>query len=359
MKCVLRTSFSSGFSSSARWHMAKKNIAEDSSPVPVYAVFGSDDYLRQQSVERVKAAVLGEDGDAASSGAVAEFSGDNARLADVLDECRTASLLAPLRLVMVRDADDFVSENREALEKYLQSPCPTGILLLVCKSWKSTTRLYKLVEKIGRNIPCDTPKGQALPGWVASRAQEAHGVRLDPQSARRLVELVGPQLGLLDMELGKLATFVHPRTAVRIEEVEELVGASRAEKVFVITDAVAAGDAAAALTLWDQVISTDRDAEYRAIGGLAYAFRRLAEAKRLVVQGLSPFEAAKSVGIWTDPGQLKRQLDRFSLRQWQNILVKLLSIDVGAKTGLGSVRSAVEKFIAELCAVPRPRVAGR
>jgi len=335
--------------------MATSKNAPNTSPVPVYAVFGSDDYLRQQAVERVKTQVLGEDRDQM---ALAEFDGGNALLADVLDECRTASLLAPIRLVIVRDADDFVSDHRDALEKYLLSPCPTGVLMLVCKTWQRTTRLYKLVDQIGRNDSCDTPKSQALPGWVASQAQSVHGARLEPQAARRLVELVGPQLGLLDMELAKLATYVLPRKAIGVQDVEEMVGASRAEKVFGLADAVAAGDAAGALTLWDQVISMDRDAEYKAIGGLRYAFQRLVEAKRLVVQGLSASEAAKSAGVWTDANQLKRQLDRFSLRQWQDILVKLLSIDVGAKTGLGSVRSAVEKFIAELCAVPGSRRVG-
>jgi hypothetical protein len=51
-------------------------------------------------------------------------------------------------------------------------------------------------------------------------------------------------------------------------------------------------------------------------------------------------------------------LERFSLRQWQDILVKLLSIDVATKTGLGAVRSAVEKLIVELCAVGPSRRAG-
>ena len=353
--------------------MAKTQNTQSATPAPVYAVFGPDDYLRRKAVDRIKTDVLGTDRDRM---ALAEFEGETAQLADVLDECRTASLLAPLRLIIVYNADKFLREpqtneaeevvtdrkpkktRRQTLEEYLDSPCPTGVLLLVCKSWPKGTKLYKLVEKIGRNIPCETPKGAALPGWLANQAPEAHGVRLEPHAARRLADLVGPQLGLLDMELSKLATYVLPRTTIRVEDVDELVGASREEKVFILADLISAADAGGALALWDQVMAMDRKAEFRAVGGLRYAFARLAEAKRLVGQGLSLFDAARAAGIWGDTQQLKRQLDRFSLRQWQDILVKLLSIDVANKTGLGSVRSAVEKLIVELCAVGQSRRAG-
>jgi DNA polymerase III subunit delta len=349
--------------------MAKTQNTQSATPAPVYAVFGTDDYLRRKAVDRVKTEVLGTDRDQM---ALVEFEGETAQLADVLDECRTASLLAPFRLIIVYNADKFlrpskqdgsedvvanakIPDRRESLEKYLQSPSPSGALLLVAKSWPKTTRLYKLVEKIGRNIPCETPKGAALPGWLASHAQEAHNVRLEPAAARRLSDLVGPQLGLLDMELSKLATYVLPKTTIRVEDVDELVGASREEKVFILADLISAADAGGALALWDQVMAMDRKAEFRAVGGLRYAFARYVEAKRLVGQGLSLFDATRAAGLWGDTQQLKRQLDRFSLRQWQDILVKLLSIDVATKTGLGSVRSAVEKLIVELCAIGQSR----
>ncbi len=316
-------------------------------PPPAYVVFGSDALLRRQAIDRIIERVLG---DARDQMTLADFDGDSAQLANVLDECRTASLLAPVRLVIVRDADGFVTAHREALEKYLQAPCPTGVLALVCKSWPRTTRLYKLVEKIGGNIPCETPKGAAVSGWASRYAEEAYGCRLDGAAARRLVDLVGPQLGLLDMELSKLAIYVHPRKQIALADVEVLVGASRLETVFAMVEAIAMKDARGALGLWDQVISGDRDAEYRAVGGMAYALRRLAEAKRLTEQGIPIAQAAKQAGIWTDPGRLGAQLGRFSLRQWRDHLVQLLKIDVAAKTGLSEVRSSVEKLIAQWCA---------
>jgi|CXWL01.1.fsa_nt_gi DNA polymerase-3 subunit delta len=316
-------------------------------PAPVYAIFGEDDFLRRQALDRIVTRAIGPERDGM---AYVEFDGDSADLAQVLDEVRTASLLAPLRVVCIREADGFITDHRDALERYAQSPAPTGVLILVCRSWQKTWRLYKKVDALGGNIECATPKARDLPDWVTKRARDTYECSIDPAAARRLVELVGDQLGILDMELAKLSTHVAPQKSIASEHVEELVGASRIEKVFAITDAVARRDAARALALWDQVIATDRQAPYRAVAGLAYGLRRLAEAKRLLEQGLPVWQVAKQVNPWAQPEAVAKQLERFSLPQWRAYLVKLLAIDVGAKTGLGTVQSSVEKLVVEMCA---------
>ncbi|QDV91968.1 DNA polymerase III subunit delta [Phycisphaerae bacterium RAS2] len=334
-------------------------LAADASkgPLPVYVIFGADSFLRLEALQRILREVLGDEPDAM---ALAEYEGPSTTITTVLDELRTPSLLAPRRVVLVRDADDLLKSdpeakitNRELMEKYLGAPTPTGILILVCRSWAKTTRLYKLVDKIGRNFACDPPKPQEIPTWLVARARSTYGVSLDSAASRRLAELVGSRLGILDMELAKLATFVAPRTAIAQSDVEQMVGATREEVIFRITDAVTRGDAPAALAIWDQVLATDRSAPYRAVGGLAYAFRRLAEAKNLVEQGVPAMEAARRLRIWGDYG-LERQLARFPLAQWYDHLLKLLKIDLDAKTGLGDVQTNVEKLVIGLSRPTRP-----
>lgn len=328
--------------------------------LPVYAIFGADAFLTLRALHALLDELLGP---ARDQMAVAEFDGETAELRDVRDDLDTPSLLAPFRVVCVREADDFVSAHREALEQYLERyvpppsdgkkpvevPVPTGALVLLCRTWPRTTRLFKLVEKIGRNIGCEAPRGRALIGWIADHAKRAYGCSMDYETAQRLADLIGEQLGLIDEELGKLATFVWPKTVIGVAAVEELVGASRAEKVFGIVDCIARRDARGALDLWEQVLATNKSAPFMALGGLGYGFRNVVEAKRLVAGGMSVAAAGKRCNIFGDPPQIQRRLDRFSLRQWQQFLVKLLRIDVGAKSGLGTFESGVEKFIVELC----------
>jgi DNA polymerase-3 subunit delta len=344
---------------------------DDARPPPIYVIHGKDDFLRRQAIEKVVTGILGPDRD---NMAFAEFDGRTARIKEVLDECWTMSLLAPFRVVCVRDADAFIAakaeedeagpsdggssrrrrplSNREQLEKYLEKPSPTGVLILVCETWNKAWRLNKIALEIGRCIVCDPPKEDVLASWIAGHAQAAYGCTLDSDALSRLTDLVGASLGVVDNELAKLATYVGARKTIRLADVENLVGVSRLEVVFKITDAVGRRDAAEALAIWDQVLATNKDVAYMAVGGLAYAFRRLIEAKRLLLQGAPIRELASMLYRWRDPGGVKRQLDRFSLRQWQDHLVQLLRIDVGSKTGLGSVRSSVEKLIVRLCEAP-------
>ena len=344
----------------------------DARPPPIYVIHGKDDFLRRQAIEKVVTGILGPDRD---NMAFAEFDGRTARIIDVLDECRTMSLLAPFRVVCVREADTFISakaeedeagpsggepsrrrrplSNREQLEKYLEKPSPTGVLILVCETWNKAWRLNKIALEIGRCIVCDPPKkGPNLAAWIERQARTAYDCALDSDAASRLIDLVGDALGVVDSELAKLATYVGSRKAIHAADVENLVGASRSETVFRITDAIGRRDAAGALAIWDQVLATNKDAAYMAVGGLAWGFRRLAEAKRQVGGGAPIQQVALMFGKFTNPAAVKRQLDRFSLRQWQDHLVQLLHIDVGAKTGLGSVRSSVEKLIVSLCEAP-------
>lgn len=343
----------------------------DARPPPIYVIYGKDDFLRREAIEKIVTEVLGPDRD---NMAFAEFDGRTARIIDVLDECRTMSLLAPFRVVCVRDADAFIAfkpdedetasvagprsrrrrplSNREQLEKYLESPSPTGVLILVCETWNDKTRLHKIALEIGRCIKCEPPKDDELASWIIDHAQSAYGCALDSEAVSRLIDLVGASRGVMDSELAKLATYVGARKAIRAADVDNLVGVSRLEVVFKITDAIGRRDAPEALAIWDQVLATDKDASYRSVGGLAYAFRRLIEAKRLQLQGAPIRELASMLYRWRDPAGVKRQLDRFSLRQWHDHLVQLLHIDVRAKTSVGTVRSSVEKLIVKLCEAP-------
>lgn len=326
---------------------AAGKASQDDKALPVYAVFGGDPFLERAALEEIIESVLGDDRDKM---AVAEFEGDGAGLAEVLDECRTMSLLASVRLVIVRNADGFITAHREALERYLASPSPTGVLVLVCKTWNKTWRLYKRVQEIGRNVECKPKAVRDVPDWLCERARAVYCCAIQDAAVRRLIDFVGLDLGPLDMELAKLATFVHPRTVIQAADVEQIVGVTRIEKVFAITDAVARRDAAGALAIWEQIVSGDPEASYRSIGGLAYGFRRLAEMKRLLSQGVPANEASRQLGDSWRGAELARQSGRFTLRQWQRNLNRLLQIDVAAKTGLCTVQSAVENFIVELCA---------
>src|SRR3954469_13214129 len=131
---------------------------------PIYAVYGDDAYLRQETLETIGRSLFpgGEEDNLATR----RFAGDQASLADVLDEVRTLPFLSKRRLVIVEGADPFVTAHRKELEAYAERPSSSGVLVLSVKTWPASTRLAKLVEKAGLSVECKGPNDRLLASWL-------------------------------------------------------------------------------------------------------------------------------------------------------------------------------------------------
>ena len=306
---------------------------------PVYVVATAERLLRNIALEGILS-TIGEEMDTLGATRV---DGDRAELAEVLDELRTLSLLGGRRVVVVDDADAFISANRKTLEDYCAAPAPEGTLVLLCNTMPANTRLFKIVNKIGSVVRPEVPKGRRVLSWVQNRARTPHGKRLSGPAAQRLLDYVGGSLGALDAELSKLVTYIGDRDEITPSDVAALTGRHREEKVFAVTDALDVGDVAGALGHWQQVLATDRAAPARALAGLAWSVRRLLEVSRQWRDGADIQTLARS--MYTDPQLLRQRLQRVSIEQLVSRQRDLLAADLDVKTGLTTVESAIEKFI--------------
>jgi DNA polymerase-3 subunit delta len=311
---------------------------------PVYVVCGADDGLRSRALRELLERI-------GTDGSVTEFAGAACGLADVLDEVRTLPLLGDRRVAVVRDADSFITAWREKLEDYLASPCPTGVLVLEPKRWPSNTRLAKLVERIGESVKCEVPSGREFEGWLIQFAGSL-GKRLVPAAAQLLRDLLGKEEPAMYLsEIEKLATYVGDRPVIQIEDVEALVSPMRAELVFAVTDAMAEGNVGAALGLWEQVLTGDKEAQFKAVGGLAWGIRKLIRARRMMDRGMSAEQAAREAQVW-GPTAAKR-VRAFTPRQLEAQLAMLAQIDLSTKLG-GDIRTEVQNFIVSACSKSSP-----
>ena len=211
----------------------------------IYALVGADRFIRREAL--VSLLKLLDDGSGLFD--PVRFDGLDAVLADVLDEVRTATLLGGLRVVVVDNADSFITANRAALERYSTNPSSAGCLILLCNTLPRNTRLFKIIQSGGRIVPCEAPKADAVPGWVVERARTAHGKRIAVTTARHLQEQLGNDPGMLDTELAKLSAYASDRTEILSEDIQALTGHHREEKVFAVMDALSEGNTRSLLKL--------------------------------------------------------------------------------------------------------------
>lgn len=269
-------------------------------------------------------------------------------VADVLDELRTVPFLTPKRIVVVKNADDFVSKNRPLLEKYFDNPCPTGILVLAVSSWPSQTKLAKKLPEVGKLIEVKEPKRSELPARLLQYASDAHGKRLDKDAAELLIELTGDDLTHLYSEIDKLAVFAEAENAITVESVESLVGHNRIYDAFEVIDAIGSGKVGQAVARLRNMFAEDKDAEYTVVGAFAYHFRRMYHAKVLLEKGASTSEVAKRLRIWANIEGFFAQVRKVTLPQLSRNLQQLAAIDYAIKTGQTKAQVAIEQLVLNL-----------
>ena len=157
--------------------------------------------------------------------------------------------------MIVDEADTFVTKYRKELEAYTEKPHNSGTLLLQTKQWAATTNLAKLVAKVGLPIDCSSPKDADLHPWICQYASSRFDVQLDPAEARLLLELVGPESGILVAEIEKLSIYAAETKRIDRTAILKLVGAGRVETIWKTLDAALAGQPRLALEHLDTLIS--------------------------------------------------------------------------------------------------------
>jgi DNA polymerase-3 subunit delta len=255
-------------------------------PGAVCAVYGDDTYLKREVLAILRREVLtGDDGEYS----LTTFAGRDAEFRDVLDALATVSLFSgDRRLVIVEDADTFVTEHRAKLEAYVARPHRQSVLVLDVTTWPANTRLAKAVAVGSLAIDCKSPQPAQIKRWLVQRATALHGVRLDAAATDALLELLPAELGILEQELAKLSLLVGEEGVIDEKLVHENVGGWRTRTAWEMADAAADGRAADALRQLDRLILAG-EKPHGLLPQISHSLRQLAAATQLI-------EAAEAAG---------------------------------------------------------------
>ena len=340
-------------------------------PANVCAVFGDDAFLKGEVLAALRRQLLG--GDDGEFG-LSVFAGHEVQLRDVRDALASVSLFGDgQRVVIIEDADTFVSDHRPELEDYVASrsrePSETrsasarqtygSVLVLDVKTWPSNTRLAKAVAASGMAIKCDAPTDRQAKSWLTQRAKAVHNVRLDAAAADALLELVPPELGILVQEIAKLALVVGPDRVIDVKLVQENVGGWRTRATWDMIDAAADGRAADALRQLDRLMSSG-EKPFGLLPQMASSLRRFPTAVQLIEaaeknrQRLPPRDALAQAGVMPFKlGDAERQLRQIGRQRAKQLTQWLLAADLAMKGHNSSderARMEIERLIIRLAA---------
>lgn len=300
-------------------------------PQPLTVLYGDEGFLVRRCREAIVSRALG---DADPEYAVAVYPGDGTDFSTVRNELDTLPFLAPLRIVLIEQADPFISEHRELLEKYAAKPSKAGLLVLEAKSFPSNTKLAKALPDAAK-LECKAPAPFKLPEWAAKWASSAFEKKLGRDAAAMLFERVGPQMGLLAGEIEKLATAVGAKPEIAMADVDRYVARSREANVFRIMDAIGENKPQAALGVLAELFESG-EVPLAVMGALTFQLRKLAAFERHLAQGLpaGPAMDAANVPKWPDARiKFENQAKHLGRRRMQQLSQWLVEVNAGLKGG--------------------------
>lgn len=280
-------------------------------PDPVYYLYGDEDVLKDEAIRALV--------DRAVEPGVRDFNFD-VRDAAALDAealhslLNTPPMLADRRMVVLRAIEQMrkKSKARDELLRYLASPSPSTVLVLVQGGGEKpeTDVSAKSTSVLLDRLPPDR-----VARWMARRAGELQ-LTLAPDAAELLIEAVGNDLGAIGQELEKLSLLAAGRSAtgsgaaVTAEDVAALVGVRHGETVHDLVDATLERQPARAARLVGPVLEQAGMSGVRTVTALGTALIGTALARAELDRGTPPARL---------PAAVKNHLFQarpFGLRSW-------------------------------------------
>jgi len=330
---------------------------QQGTPASIYAVIGEEDLLRDEAVACLKAAVVGEQGDAFNSN---QFYGDEAEGSEIVACASESAVFASRRLVVVKGADKFPAKEAEAVLPYFESPNDSTTLVFVAAKMDRRLKFTQALMKSAVAVDCSPPKESQYLPWLRTEASR-QGVKLEAGAVELLKESCAESLYAVRRELEKLASYVPSNRSVTAADVTVMRGTEPGASVFDLAAAIGAGDRGRALAIMARNLESG-EAPLKILGALIWQYRRLWKSKDLMQQGGRQGEVARMFRM--DPSGVRTFLERFSEQHLTDAFRRFQRSDHALKGGsAGRPERIMDQLLFELCARERegaqPTVSGQ
>jgi DNA polymerase-3 subunit delta len=316
-------------------------------------IYGTDAGQVRQRVLQLADAWLGNNADPMAK---LEFSGDQLKedAAVLADELAAMSLMAPRRVIMVREADD---PHLDAIVNALPLRAPENFLVLyVTESLPATSKLRVWAERSAEvaAVACYKDEGAGLEQFVRDTLR-GYGLRAGNEVARFLATQLSGDRQIILNELEKLSLYVGDEAEeVSLEEAFAAVGENNDQSFDELCQAVASGDMVRTCKLSDKLLMEGHPGLLIARSMMRYFSRlEIIAIKRsegmsidAIIEGLRPpvFFKAKPV--------LKAHASRWNAEHCATALARLQMLELDSKRYSDESLTRMAQGLMEIAALP-------
>ncbi len=219
--------------------LKKENLAA------VYFIFGEEKYLHDLLIDKLTKLVL--------EAATHEFNFDLFYASEVEADkivtiARSYPMMAPRRIVVVKDIDAFKPSSLKQIVDYVAKPSSSTTLILTSDkkafTGKGTTTL--LSHSIA--VDCRQLYENEVTPWIKNYLQSKK-IDIEIQAIQLLQDQVGNSLLNLVNEIEKVVINIQPRAKITVEDIKNVTSSSKQNSVFELCDAVGTKNFPRAITI--------------------------------------------------------------------------------------------------------------
>lgn len=207
---------------------------------PVYLIRGSDAFLKDGVLKKLKSVVLSELRDVD----FARFDED-ATVFDVITAAETFSFFEGKKVLYYKAPSAKLSEaDKNALAEYCKNPNLTTVLVL-----DDPEGVFKFLDRYAEIVKCENPGDGFILRWIKNVLSQ-YGVGCDADAALILLKYCGGNMMRIHTELKKLAAYTDAKKYIASSDVALCVAPDTEHQIYELTDKLSRRDGQGAVAIY-------------------------------------------------------------------------------------------------------------
>ena len=198
--------------------------------VPVYLLTGEENYYIDRASDFFEENIVEE--------SLRDFDqtvlyGRDTDMRTVISYAKQFPMMSPVKLVLVKEAQDINIKEWDLLADYLEHPLEQTLLVFCYRHKKldKRSKAYKAINSKGYVYERGRLYDSQLPDWIGTFVNQ-HGHTITQKGSVMIAESIGNDLGRIANELTKVLISLNPGDVINEDIIERNIGISKDYNVF-------------------------------------------------------------------------------------------------------------------------------
>ncbi len=208
--------------------------------MPVYLLTGEENYYIDLASDYIEENIVEE--------SLRDFDqtvlyGRDTDMRTVISYAKQFPMMSPVKLVLVKEAQDINIKEWDLLADYLEHPLSQTILVFCYRHKKldKRSKAYKAINAKGCIFEHARLYDNQIPDWIGTFVNQ-HGHTITQKGSVLIAESIGNDLGRIANELSKVFISLNPGDVINEDIIERNIGISKDYNVFELQNAIGRRD---------------------------------------------------------------------------------------------------------------------